>query len=134
MGLGLTITTEVHVLGHQKIIPWPWTLLCSVLIFLKHTCHIVILILNIYLSHTKLNEKLVFLSYNRGVYQALITSEKIKKQVGNIDCLDGNMNSGALWNLKKDLFPQSRDPPTAMIDPVTGNLLTDGKKIQEAAF
>ena len=60
--------------------------------------------------------------------------EKIKKQVGNIDCLDGNMNSGSLWNLKKDLFPQSRDPPTAMIDPVTGNLLTDEKKIQDAAL
>ena len=60
--------------------------------------------------------------------------EKIKKHVGNIDCLDGNMNSGTLWNLKKQLFPQSRDPPTAMVDPRNGQLLTNEDSIQDAAL
>ena len=60
--------------------------------------------------------------------------DKIKKYVGNIDCLDGNLNSGSLWNLKKQLFPQSRDPPTAMLDPRSGQLLTNEEHIQEAAL
>jgi hypothetical protein len=59
--------------------------------------------------------------------------EKIKERTGNIDCEDGGLHSGSLWNLKKELFPQSRDPPTAMIDPQTGNLITDDEKIQDAA-
>ena len=59
--------------------------------------------------------------------------EKIKERTKNIDCEDGGLHSGSLWNLKKELFPQSRDPPTAMIDPQTGNLITDDEKIQDAA-
>ena len=59
--------------------------------------------------------------------------EKIKERTGNIDCEDGGLQSGSLWGLKKELFPQSRDPPTAMIDPRSGNLITDDEKIQEAA-
>ena len=59
--------------------------------------------------------------------------EKIKKQTENIDCEDSAINYGKLWNLKKDLFPNSRDPPTAMVDPTTGNLLTSEDKIKDAA-
>ena len=59
--------------------------------------------------------------------------DKIKERTGNVDCEDGGMNTGSLWNLKKELFPQSRDPPTAMIDPKSGNLLTDDEKIKDAA-
>ena len=39
----------------------------------------------------------------------------------------------SLWNIKKELFPHSRDPPTAMIDPESGNLITDAEKIQDVA-
>ena len=60
--------------------------------------------------------------------------EKIRQRVGNIDSEDGGLNVGSLWRLKKELFPQSRDPPTAMIDPETGNLLTSEEKIQKAAL
>ena len=35
--------------------------------------------------------------------------------------------------LKKELFPQSRDPPTAMIDPDTGSIVTDDEAIQKIA-
>ena len=35
--------------------------------------------------------------------------------------------------LKKELFPQSRDPPTAMVDPDTGNIVTDDEAIQKIA-
>ena len=58
--------------------------------------------------------------------------EKIKEMVGNQDNEDGGVNTGSLWNLKKQFFPQSRDPPTAMVDPRNGNLLTTDEKIQEA--
>ena len=60
--------------------------------------------------------------------------EKIKKYVGDVDRMDGNMNNGSLWNLKKNLFPQTRDPPIAMQDPRSGNLLTNNGKIQDAAL
>ena len=43
------------------------------------------------------------------------------------------MSSGRLWNLKKEMFPKSREPPTAMKDPITGNLLTTSDKINDAA-
>ena len=60
--------------------------------------------------------------------------EKIKKETDGIDCEDGGQNSGQLWNLKKQIFPKSRDPPTAMVDPDSGNLLTNEEKIEEAAI
>ena len=44
------------------------------------------------------------------------------------------MNTGKLWNLKKHIFPKCRDPPTAMVDPETGNILTSEKKIEDAAI
>ena len=59
---------------------------------------------------------------------------KIKDKTEGIDCEDGGLNSGTLWNLKKDLFPTCRDPPTAMKDPVSGNLLTNEAKIQKVAI
>ena len=43
--------------------------------------------------------------------------QKIKERAGDIDSMDGGMKSESFWNLKKELFPQSRDPPTAMIAP-----------------
>ena len=39
-----------------------------------------------------------------------------------------------LWNLKKEIFPKSRDPPSAMLDPASGNLLTSKDKIEAAAL
>ena len=60
--------------------------------------------------------------------------DKIKKSTKGIDCEDGTITSGKLWNLKKELFPKSREPPTAMKDPVNGNLLSTEEKIQEAAI
>ena len=58
---------------------------------------------------------------------------KIKDKTEMVDCEDGGMKSGTLWNLKKELFPKSRDPPTAMRDPVSGNLITNDAKIQKVA-
>ena len=60
--------------------------------------------------------------------------EKIKQRTGNTDSEDGGLKKDSLWNLKKELFPQTRDPPTAMIDPETGNLLTTDENIQQAAL
>ena len=51
--------------------------------------------------------------------------DKIKEKTAGIDCEEGGMNSGRLWSLKKELFPKNRDPPTAMLDPKSGNLLTN---------
>ena len=60
--------------------------------------------------------------------------ETIKQRTSNTDSEDGGLRNDSLWNLKKELFPQTRDPPTAMIDPETGNLLTSDEKIKEAAL
>ena len=35
--------------------------------------------------------------------------------------------------MKKDIFPNSREPPTAMKDPKTGNILTTDDEINEVA-
>ena len=59
--------------------------------------------------------------------------DKIKENVGNIECEDGGINSGRLWDLKKNIFPKSREPPTAMKHPQTGNILTTDDKINEVA-
>ena len=42
------------------------------------------------------------------------------------------MNASKLWDRKKNLFPQSRDPPTAMLDP-KGNLVTSADMIKKLA-
>ena len=60
--------------------------------------------------------------------------EKIKEKTADIDCEDGGIISGQLWNLKKEIFPKSREPPTAMIDPINGNMLTSSEKIEKAAI
>ena len=58
----------------------------------------------------------------------------IKEKTNGINCEDGGQNIGNLWNLKKHLFPKHSEPPTAMIDPETGNLLTTEEKIEKAAL
>ena len=60
--------------------------------------------------------------------------EIIKEKTKGFNCEDGGLNSGRLWELKKHLFPNHRDPPTAMMDPQTGNLLTSQDKIEQAAL
>ena len=60
--------------------------------------------------------------------------EKINAKIDGIDCEEGEINSGNLWNLKKQIFPKSREPPTAMIDPLSGNLITSDDKIEEASI
>ena len=59
--------------------------------------------------------------------------DKVKSASSEIDCEEGGMSSGKLWSLKKNLFPKSRDPPTAMINS-EGNLETDGEVIKEMAI
>ena len=56
---------------------------------------------------------------------------RIKQATETIDSSEGGFNSGKLWKLKRDLFPQDRDPPTSMIDK-EGILQTDPVKILEA--
>ena len=56
--------------------------------------------------------------------------QKILDEISGIECEEGGINSGKLWKLKKKLFPNSRDPPTAMLDP-EGNLVTCEKKVEE---
>ena len=60
--------------------------------------------------------------------------ERIKEETNDVDCEDGGISAGKLWSLKKKIFPKSRDPPTAMVDPKSGNLLTTEEKIEEAAL
>ena len=60
--------------------------------------------------------------------------KKIKDRTEGTSCEDGGLHPGSLWNLKKELFPQSRDPPTAMVDPENGNLVTNEEKIQKLAL
>ena len=60
--------------------------------------------------------------------------EKIADVTKDIDDHDAGMKPGTLWEIKKSLCPKSRDPPTAMIDPQSGNLLTSEEKIEEASL
>ena len=57
--------------------------------------------------------------------------DKIEKN--NVDPEKGGFNSGNMWKLKKEMFPQSRDPPTAMLDS-DGVLQTDSENIRSAAL
>ena len=59
--------------------------------------------------------------------------EKIKDEIEGVKCEEGGVNSGKLWKLRKKLFPNSRDPPTAMMDQA-GNLITDPDQIQNIAL
>jgi hypothetical protein len=56
--------------------------------------------------------------------------EKIMEDIKDIDCEEGGVHSGRLWNLKRKLCPRSRDPPTAKLDS-SGNLLTSSTAIQK---
>ena len=60
--------------------------------------------------------------------------EKINEKTNGIDCEDGGQNAEKLWNLKKQIFPKNRDPPTTGVDPKSGNILTTQEKIEEAAI
>ena len=53
--------------------------------------------------------------------------QKILDEISGIECDEGGTHSGKLWKLRKKLFPNSRDPPTAMLDS-EGNLVTCEKK------
>ena len=57
---------------------------------------------------------------------------KIENAAKDIDSSEGGYNSGKLWKLKKQIFPQARDQPTAMYDK-EGILQTEPSKIVEAA-
>ena len=57
---------------------------------------------------------------------------KIKEATQDIDTTSGGYNSGRLWKLKRQMFPNANDPPTAMIDQ-EGNLQTEPEEIQKAA-
>ena len=59
--------------------------------------------------------------------------DKIEEKTGGIDGEDGAIKNEDIWKLKKDLFPRNKDPPTAMFDPESGNLLTNEEKIENAA-
>ena len=59
---------------------------------------------------------------------------KIKDKIGDIECDEGGFTIGNIWKLKKEIFPQCREPPTAMLDPESGNLLTTEDKIEEATI
>ena len=58
---------------------------------------------------------------------------KILDEISGIECDEGGTHSGKLWKLRKKLFPNSRDPPTAMLDS-EGNLVTCEKKVEELAL
>jgi hypothetical protein len=58
---------------------------------------------------------------------------KIEEETSKYNCEDGGFHSGKLWNLKKQLFPKHRDPPTAMMDS-DGNLVTTSDEINELAL
>ena len=59
--------------------------------------------------------------------------KKIDEATQGTTCEEGGMTNNKLWELKKKLFPQNRDPPTAMKD-VKGNLVTDENKLKEMAI
>ena len=59
--------------------------------------------------------------------------QKIEKETENIDPEKGGYNSGNMWKLKKEMFPQARDMPTAMLDN-NGILQTDGDNIKSTAL
>ena len=58
--------------------------------------------------------------------------DKVKEASKDIDCDGGDNSVVNLWKLKKQLCPQSRDPPTAMLDD-EGNLVTNEDVIKDMA-
>ena len=57
----------------------------------------------------------------------------IEEETSKFNCVEGGFNSGKLWNLKKHMFPNNRDPPTAMVND-EGNLVTSNEDINELAL
>ena len=58
---------------------------------------------------------------------------KDKKVKDKINTETRGFNSGSIWKYKKKIFPQARDPPTAMLDS-KGVLKTNDVDIKEAAI
>ena len=58
---------------------------------------------------------------------------EMKKELSDIKCGDRAIDAQKLWKIKKKFCPQSRDPPTAMLD-IKGNLLTTDSAIQNRAI
>ena len=58
---------------------------------------------------------------------------KINQEIAGLECEEGGVNSGKLWQLRKKLSPKCRDPPTAMMDK-EGNLATSVDKIEALAL
>ena len=59
--------------------------------------------------------------------------EIIKEEISKMKPNKGGMDHNKIWKLKKRLCPNSRDPPSAMLDS-KGNLLTSNKAIEERAL
>ena len=58
---------------------------------------------------------------------------KIESAADDAESMENGLTSKKLWDLKKKLCPQSRDPPTAMLDD-KGNLVKNEERIQELAI
>ena len=59
--------------------------------------------------------------------------DKIAEEIAGIECDTGGTHSGKLWQLRKKLFPKSRDPPTAMLDD-HGNFVTSPSVLEKLAL
>ena len=58
--------------------------------------------------------------------------KKIEEELNGFKCNEGGVNPGKLWKLRRKLFPNSRDPPTAMYDE-DDNLVTSKTVIEKLA-
>ena len=59
----------------------------------------------------------------------------IFKETNQMDSDEGGVSIGnKLWKLKKQIFQKVSEPPTAMLDPKSGNLLTSQKGIEKASI
>ena len=59
--------------------------------------------------------------------------KKVEDAAKEIECDEGGVSTKSLWDLKKKLCPQVRDPPTAMVDD-KGNLVKSDERIKELAI
>ena len=57
---------------------------------------------------------------------------KIEEAASKVECDEGGITNKSLWELKKKICPNTRDPPTAMLDS-EGNLVTSEERIKELA-
>ena len=56
------------------------------------------------------------------------TKNIVEKASKELNSENGEFNSNRMWKMKKQLFPNCQDPPTAVLDS-QGNLITDSKGI-----